>query len=114
MVGGLLWQRWLPRLAARLNGQRWTRSTVGRYVVQSIYAEVAHTASLLFLLGVMALLLGDGGWGATLAIGSVNLLINLLPILVLRYNRGRILLRRGTSTHEVVERVMGSRRSDAG
>jgi hypothetical protein len=114
VVGGLLWQRWLPRLAARLNGQRWTRSTVGRYVVQSIYAEVAHTASLLFLLGVMALLLGDGGWGATLAIGSVNLLINLLPILVLRYNRGRILLRRGTSTHEVVERVMGSRRSDAG
>lgn len=113
VVGGLLWQRRLPGIAAWLNRRRWTRRTVERYVVQSIYAEVGHTASLLFLLVVTGLLGATGGWVAALAICSVNLLVNLLPILVLRYNRARILLRCGQSTYEVVMRVTRSRGSDA-
>jgi uncharacterized membrane protein YbaN (DUF454 family) len=113
VVGGLLWQRWLPRLAARLNGQRWIRRTVERYVVQSMYAEVGHTTSLLFILVVIGLLLRDGDTAAALMLSTVNLLVNLLPITVLRYNRGRILARRGKRTREIVAGVARRRGSDS-
>ena len=88
--GGTFWQRF--GLASRRPS--WHRSNVSGYVTQSIYAEVAHTASLIFLLIVATLFFLKGGFGEASAVTALNFIINLVPIAVVRYNRLRILRHR--------------------
>lgn len=85
VAGGLFWQR-LGLAKAR----RWNRATVPQYIAHSKLLEVAHTASFLFLLLVIAILIVKDDWLGVLVFTVVNILANAYPVLVTRFNRHRI------------------------
>lgn len=89
VAGGGFWRR--AGLASR--NPEWRRSNAAGYVRQSLVAEAAHLASLLFLAVIAGLFLVRGDWVPALVVCTANLLLNLLPIGVLRYNRLRLLAR---------------------
>ncbi len=87
VAGGAFWQRvglW-PRKPT------WRRGNVSNYVRLSTYAEAAHTASFLFMLGISVLSARKGDWSAAGLVLAVNVTINAIPVMVARYNRIRIL-----------------------
>lgn len=89
VAGGRFWQK--LRIGPRAPG--WRRSTVARYVRESVVAEVAHTTSFVLLAFISILFIVHGDWVPAAVVLAGNVVINVAPVAVLRYNRARILSR---------------------
>lgn len=97
VAGGRFWQSIQSRITGRRTSGKWKKSNVAQYARQSVVAESAHWASLLFLLFVTLLFVQKGMLLDAFVISVFNIIINFLPIGVLRYNRLRILSRKNLS-----------------
>jgi hypothetical protein len=63
---------------------------VKRYYRDTILAELTHLFSFLFILGVSLYIGFTGGFRIAVVIMVINILANLYPIFLMRYNRGRL------------------------
>jgi hypothetical protein len=93
-------------LLARFEGRRrWSlnkRGMLKKYFKDSVAGEVAHFFSFLFLLAIVISLLSEGVifWG--MAVLLLNILINLYPIFLMRFNRLRIAKALGRPAEELI------------
>ncbi|MEM1262508.1 MAG: hypothetical protein AAGH76_08930 [Pseudomonadota bacterium] len=85
VAGGAFWQR--LGLAKR---RRWNTQQLRAYVRQSKPLEVTHLVSLLFLAGVAVYLGSNDDWLGVGVFTVLNVVANLYPLLVVRYNRHRV------------------------
>lgn len=82
VAGGRFWQR--LGISKR---QAWDSSSIARYIEQSKVLEIAHVASFAFLSLITAYFVLDHYWIGVAVLVIVNVLANLYPILVTRFNR---------------------------
>jgi hypothetical protein len=55
------------------------------------FAETSHVFAFLLVLGVLVFALAQGWWDAVVYLTVWNLLVNVYPVMLQRYNRGRLL-----------------------
>lgn len=79
--GGRIWQK-LGLAAPTWRG----RASAAKYIRQSVPLESAHAASFLFMLALSGWLAFSEPWPAAV-IFAANIVVNALPIAVIRYNR---------------------------
>jgi ABC-type transporter Mla maintaining outer membrane lipid asymmetry permease subunit MlaE len=86
VAGGRFWQRigWTSKQAS------WQPSNVHKYLQQIVAAEVAHASSFVFLVVMCGVFIADQDYWEAIALGLLNLLSNVLPLMVIRYNKLRI------------------------
>ena len=85
VAGGSFWQK--AGLACRTY---WIKDNATGYIKRSIPLEVAHLASFVFLFAVSVFLIMKGDIIGSILIFLLNILLNLYPVLVIRYNRARL------------------------
>jgi hypothetical protein len=89
VAGGRFWQR----LGFASKQASWRPSNISKYPQQIVAAEVAHASSFLFLSLICCVFLADQDYWPAIVLGLLNLLSNLLPLMVIRYNKLRIIRR---------------------
>ncbi len=89
VAGGTFWKKRFPGLKAE-----WGAANYLGYVRQSVIAEIAHSVSLGLMLMFSALMAADRAYISAGVFLALNILLNLIPITVLRYNRARMLRNR--------------------
>ena len=97
VMGGSFWKKLLTKQT-----RTWTKANHKGYIVQSIYGEIGHLASFFVLLAFSAYLALQWDWVGVLGLVMLNLMVNVYPILVLRQNRTRILVRSGKKTADFI------------
>lgn len=65
------------------------------------FAETGHALAFLFVLGVIVFALAKGWWDAVAYLTVWNLLVNVCPVLLQRYNRGRLRCLAERAAHRV-------------
>lgn len=93
VVGANFWQRKIPALSKVFQYGRWNKKNVSGYIRQSHFAEVAHLSSFLVLVIVAIVFWTKSAYIEIAVVSVVNVMVNILPVIAVRYNRGRILAR---------------------
>jgi hypothetical protein len=100
VAGGTFWQNlgWASKQAS------WRPQNVHLYLRQIIAAEIAHLTSALVLLFIAMSFALDGDYLSASILSSINIVINVMPLMVIRYNKLRI-------QHRLNQRQLRSQRS---
>jgi hypothetical protein len=80
-------RRWLTGKGAK---RIKNRKEMEKYYRETILAELTHLASFIFVLAVSLYIGFTGGLWMAITINLLNVLANLYPIFLMRYNRFRI------------------------
>ena len=92
VAGGSYWRkRGLVK-----SSREWDRSNFAQYVGRSLLLELVHVFSFMFILVIQILALADRSWIVFGVFTLLNLICNFIPVMVIRYNRHRILDRIGS------------------